>query len=151
MPTASDLASTSLWTSAGLALIALFLALRQWYESRARDPELSEDDRSHFKRQDLRRGVGIAVIVVLAMGLSIGTRIDPKIDGRANPHFIEIWIVELALVVVLLVLAGLDSRATFAYARRHRRSLAREQGTILRDLRRHRDDSPSDSPDAGNG
>jgi hypothetical protein len=151
MPIASDLASTGLWTSFGLALVALFLALRQWYESRARDPELSSEDRSHFRRQDVRRGAGIAVILILAAGLSIGTRIDHKIEGRPNPGFIEIWVAELALLVLLVVLAVLDSLATLAYARRHRRALARERGAALRDILRRRDDSGSDSGGAGNG
>jgi hypothetical protein len=146
MPVANDLTSTSLWTSLGIALVALFLALRQWYESRARDPELSSEDRSHFKRQDVRRCAGIAVILILAVGLSIGTRLDPKIEGRANPGFIGIWIAELALVIVLLVLAAMDSLATFAYARRHRRSLARERGFVVRELVRRHDDSPPEPP-----
>jgi hypothetical protein len=146
---ANELASTSLWTSFGLGLVALFLALRQWYESRAREPELSSEDRSHFKRQDVRRAAGIAVILILAVGLSIGTRIDPKIDGRANPGFVEIWIAELALIVVLVILAVLDSLATFAYARRQRRALARERGKILRDALRRSNGAPPDPPAAG--
>jgi hypothetical protein len=45
MPPARDLASDSLLISCGLVLIAAFLGLRQWYESRAREADLADDDR----------------------------------------------------------------------------------------------------------
>ena len=40
-----DLASASLLISSGITLIAAFLGLRQWYEWRARDVDLSDRDR----------------------------------------------------------------------------------------------------------
>ena len=52
MPPANDLPSASLALAVGLCLISLFLGLRQWYERKAREPDLSEADRVHFSRQD---------------------------------------------------------------------------------------------------
>src|ERR1700733_6364985 len=59
MPIAQDVASGGVRMAAGITLIAVFLGLRQWYESRAREPDLSDLDRTYFIRQDLRRGLGV--------------------------------------------------------------------------------------------
>jgi len=71
MPIADDLASTSMTMSFGIALIAAFLGLQQWYERQARESDLSDRDR-HYFWQDVRRGIGVAVMLMLAAGLSIG-------------------------------------------------------------------------------
>ncbi len=133
MRNADDLASTSLMISLGIALIAVFLGLRQWYETQAREPDLSEFDRAYFARQDVRRGLGVALMLILAAGLSIGARIAPRVNGRANLMFVEIWLGEIALLFVLIALAGLDWLATRRYARQYRRSMARERMKLLRD------------------
>ena len=117
MRNADDLASTSLMISLGIALIAVFLGLRQWYETQARESDLSEFDRAYFARQDVRRGLGVALMLILAAGLSIGARIAPRVNGRANLTFVEIWLGEIALLFVLIALAGLDWLATRRYAR----------------------------------
>ena len=150
MPLADEL-TASLMTSLGITLIAAFLGLRQWYERQAREEDLSADDRAHFQRQDRRRGIGVAVMLFIALGLSVGTRIPPKVDGRANWTFIECWMVVFALIVVLLMLAFFDWIATRHYARRLRRSIARERIEMLRDtLKQAPDSSPraADRPDA---
>ncbi len=133
MPNADDLASTSLMISLGIVLIAAFLGLRQWYEKQARESDLSDLDRDYFLRQDVRRGLGVAVMLILAAGLSIGARIAPRVDGRANLTFVEIWLGEIGLLFVLVTLAGLDLLATRRYARQYRRSMARERIKLLRD------------------
>jgi hypothetical protein len=133
MRNADDLASTSLMISLGIALIAVFLGLRQWYETQARESDLSEFDRAYFARQDVRRGLGVALMLILAAGLSIGARIAPRVNGRANLMFVEIWLGEIALLFVLIALAGLDWLATRRYARQYRRSMARERMKLLRD------------------
>jgi hypothetical protein len=131
-----DLASNSLLISSGTAIIAVFLGLRQWYEWRARERDLSDVDRGYFFRQDVRRGLGVAVILILAGGLYIGSRIPPKVAGHANLTFVEIWLAIIGLIVVLLILALIDWLSTRLYARRQRRSMAQERMRILRDALR---------------
>jgi small-conductance mechanosensitive channel len=133
MPFADDLASTSVMMSLGIALIAAFLGLHQWYERQAREPDLSDRDRHYFFRQDVRRGMGVAVMLILAAGLSIGARIAPRVNGRANLTFVEFWLGVIGLLVVLIILAGLDWLATRLYARRKRQSMARERIELLRE------------------
>lgn len=133
---AADLASSSLRISSGVALIAVFLGLRQWYEWRTREPALPDLDRGHFFRQDVRRFLGVTVMLILALGLYFGSRIPHKVAGRANLTFVEVWLAIVALIVVLLVLALLDWVSTRSYARRQRRSMARERQQILRDVLR---------------
>jgi hypothetical protein len=129
----ADELTASLMTSVGITLIAAFLGLRQWYERQAREQDLSGDDRGYFERQDVRRGIGVAVLLVIAVALSVGTRIPPKVAGRVNWAFVEVWLVVFALILVLLFLAFLDWIATRNYARRLRRSMARERIEMLRD------------------
>ena len=136
MPITDDLASNSLLISSGVAMIAVFLGLRQWYEWRARETELSELDRRYFVRQDARRGLGVAVMLVIAVGLYFGSRIPPKVAGRANLTFVEVWLAIIALIIVMLVLALVDWVATRIYARRQSRSIARERLQILRETLR---------------
>ena len=71
MPNAQDLTSSGVLMSTGITFIAIFLGLRQWYESRARDPILSDFDRGYFARQDLRRGLGVGIMLILALGIWI--------------------------------------------------------------------------------
>jgi magnesium-transporting ATPase (P-type) len=145
MPVADDLASNSLLISSGVAMIAVFLGLRQWYEWRGRESELSELDHLHFVRQDVRRGLGVAVMLVIAAGLYVGSRIPPKVAGRANLTFIEVWLAIVGLIIVMLLLAFVDWVSTRIYARRQSRSMARERLQILREtLRRSRDERASD-------
>ncbi len=133
MPMGDELIGASLMTSAGITLIAVFLGLRQWYERHAREQDLSSDDRDYFQRQDIRRGIGVAVMLAIAIALAVGARIPHKVGGQANWAFIEIWLVVSSLIVVLLLLALIDWIATRSYARRIRRSLARERIEMLRD------------------
>jgi hypothetical protein len=136
MPNADELIGASLMTSVGIILIAAFLGLRQWYEAQAREQDLPGDDREHFERQDRRRAIGVAVLLMIAVGLSVGARIPHKVAGQANGMFIASWLVVFALIVVLLFLALFDWIATRNYARRHRRSMARERIELLRDTLR---------------
>jgi hypothetical protein len=152
MPIDPDLASSGVLMSTGIALIAVFLGLRQWYESRAREPNLSDLDRTYFFRQDLRRGLGVAIMLILALGIWIGASMEPLIAGKANLAFVQVWLVVSLLILVLLVLALLDWLATRLYARRLRQSIARERIDLLRQVFRNRksasaDGDPSSEPD----
>jgi hypothetical protein len=132
MPPATDLSSANLALAAGVTLVAMFLGLRQWYERNTRETDLSEADCSHFTRQDWRRGLGVGVMFVLALILLVGSYLEPKVRGKANVLFLEVWIIVLVLLVVLLLLATLDWVATRLYASRHRDALLREQTHSLR-------------------
>jgi Ni,Fe-hydrogenase I cytochrome b subunit len=141
-----DLAANSLLISSGVAMIAVFLGLRQWYEWRAREQELSESDRGYFFRQDVRRGLGVTVMLILAGGLYFGSRIPPRVDGHANLTFVEVWMAIISLIIVMLGLALLDWISTRLYARREQRALASERQRILREtLRKKLLDRPSES------
>jgi hypothetical protein len=144
-----DLASSSLLISSGIALIAIFLGLRQWYEWRARGGDLSDDERGYFFRQDVRRGLGVAVMLILAAGLYFGSRIPPKVAGHANLTFVRVWLAVITLIVVMLGLALLDWISTRLYANRQFRSLASERRRILREtLRKKHVDRSSESEHA---
>jgi hypothetical protein len=133
MPPANDLPSASFALAVGLCLIATFLGLRQWYERRARDPELSDADHAHFVRQDARRRLGVLVMLGIAVLVLVGSRAEARVQGRMNLFFLEIWVAVLALIMLLLVLALADWSATRNYARRHREILRESIAAIRRD------------------
>jgi hypothetical protein len=125
--------------------IAGFLALRQLHECGERAPELSDADALHFARQDVRRIAGAAVMALLGLGILVGTHINPRAGGRPQRLlFAGVWLAVFLLITVLLGLAWRDWKATFAYARRHRRALAEERRAALAAL-------PPLPPDLTNG
>jgi hypothetical protein len=142
-----DLASSSVLISTGITMIAAFLGLRQWYEWRARDAELTDDDRSYFLRQDVRRGLGVAVMLILAAGLYFGSRIPPKVGAQANLTFVRAWLAISGLIIVMLGLALLDWISTRLYARRQHRDLASERRKILRDTLRTKAQDGTSEPE----
>jgi hypothetical protein len=121
-----------------VVLTAVGLGLRQWYERRRREPNLSKDDVRHFARQDVRRAVVGMVMVLLALGIGVGSRVAHQRAGRANPWFLATWLAVFGLILVLLCLALVDWVATWLYGRRHRRKIAREQLQFLREQRGRR-------------
>jgi hypothetical protein len=133
MPLAIDLSSASWALAIGVTLIAMFLGLRQWYERKARATDLSEADRAHFTRQDWRRGLGVGIMCILALILPLGSRLEPKVRGKANVLFLAVWMIVLVLLVALLLLAMLDWVATRLYASRQRKSMFREHTDSLRE------------------
>jgi hypothetical protein len=123
----------------GVIVVAGLLALRQRHDRRHRETGLSEADARHFARQDFRRAMVGVVMVFLAVGVAVGERIEPsKLAGRTNLWFLAVWLAVFALIIVLLWLALLDWIATWLYARRHRRAIARERLRFLRDEARRR-------------
>ncbi|QEH32982.1 hypothetical protein OJF2_14740 [Aquisphaera giovannonii] len=138
MTPAQHYPTASLALAAGLGLIAVFLALREWYELRAREDDLAEPDRLHFARQDLRRRLGIGILALIAGLVFVGSFLD--ISPRRGPsiRFLTVWIAVLGLIVGLLMLALADLSATRAYARRHRKRIIRESMESIREeARRH--------------
>jgi uncharacterized membrane protein YciS (DUF1049 family) len=79
------------------------------------------------------------------MGLYFGSRMPPKVAGRANLTFVVVWLAIIGLIVVMLLLAFLDWLSTRLYARRHSRSMARQRLQLLREtLRKSRGDRAAD-------
>jgi len=146
MPPANDVPSASLGLALGIVLIAMFLGLRQWYERRARDPELSRADHVHFARQDARRNLGVVVLFAIAAIVVLTTRLAPTIQGKANPAFAELWLIVMALIVVLLGLALMDWLATRVYAHRHRQEMIQESFRTTRDRDRRPGTENGDQP-----
>jgi hypothetical protein len=132
MPPASEFPTASVALSVGLSLIALFLGLRQWYERRARESDLSEEDLLHFSRQDTRRRLGVGVLSTIALLVFADSRISTRAGDTAILVLVILWLVVLALIVLLLILALADLIATRSYARRHRRRIFRESINSIR-------------------
>jgi len=78
--------------------------------------------------------LGVAVMLLIAVGISIGARIEYRVNGRANLTYVLVWLGVSGLLVVMIILAGLDWLATRLYARRLRRSMARERIKLLHDV-----------------
>lgn len=153
MPRADDIPSASLGLAAGLSLIALFLALREWYERKAREQYLSPADELHFWHQDVRRRLGVGVLIAIAVLALAGSRIEPRAAGRANLVFVVLWLAVLTLIVVLLGLALADLLATRSYARRHRGEMLRESIEAIRQQAsaraRNEENGSHDAPPSG--
>ena len=140
----------------GVALIALFLGLRQWYEHRARG-ELPDVDRVFYRRQAVRRWLGVALLGTLSALVVLGSRVEPRVGARGNLGFVALWMGVLGLIVVTLGVAFSDSVATWRYARDRRRELVRDH---VDELRRHmrsvaeavrREQAEADDPPAAGG
>jgi hypothetical protein len=95
------------------------------------------------------------------MLLPLGSSLNPGPNSDEILPFLIIWIVVMALVAALLVLAALDWLATRTYARRHRQRILSESVESLRrrgrepvEEQRGEAEGPSpihpDSTDAGN-
>ncbi|MHC5537576.1 hypothetical protein ACYOEI_05020 [Singulisphaera rosea] len=133
MPVDHRTAAAGLVMSLAVGAVAIALAFWLWFERKNRSDELPEEDLQHFRRQDLRRFLVALILMLIAVGLSAGSRIAPKVEGRTNLLFVEIWFGVFILILALLVLAFFDWIATKIYARRQFRALANERLEILRE------------------
>ena len=152
MPRAGDLSGPAGWALAlGVSLVAALLAWRQWREGSGREPDLSDEDVVHFARQDVRRYTGAASMALIALAIAIGSSIDPLGGGGIHRIFVAIWAGVIALILILIGLAGADWLATLAYARRHRRAIVEERRALFEAERRRRRASAGERPDPGPG
>jgi hypothetical protein len=156
MPPAQSAETVSVFLAAGVTAVALILAWRQWRESQGRETDLSEADVAHFLKQDIRRWIGVGLMLVLAVGIAVGSRLPPKAAaGGANSMFVLIWLAICILVLVLLMLALIDWIDIRQYARRHRRAMIDERRDLaeesLRKPARHDPDHRSDGSTNGPG
>lgn len=135
----TDIATASLVLSSIVLLLAMVLGWREWRDRLDRGEELSPEDTRHFALQDGRRLLGILVMVLLAVGLLVGSRIPTRLGNKANPQFLGIWFGVFLLIFVLLTLAMVDWIALRKFARRHRKEILRERVEILTEEKRRRE------------
>ncbi len=154
MPFAVAGASEAVVIAVVLVVLALIFAVRQWSARRTRDgEELSEADAHYLARQDVRRWLGSALMMIIAAGMIAGTRIDPRVSRTNLRLFAAIWIGICVLVCLLMLLAVIDWFAIRQYALRHRRALADQRREAIEAERRrwatlHAENS---SPPGSNG
>ncbi len=131
----------------GASLVAMFLGLWQLFEKRARSADMEPADRAFFWRQDLRRWVGIGMMFLLAVGIFSAGRWDAANAADSGRDLVRVLTVFglIVLILGLLALALFDAMATFRYARRQSRDLAREHAAIMRELIRHAGGADRDS------
>jgi UDP-N-acetylmuramyl pentapeptide phosphotransferase/UDP-N-acetylglucosamine-1-phosphate transferase len=129
----NDIATASLVLSGLVVLVAAGLAWREWSDRLDRSDDLSPEDARHFEHQDARRMLGLVVLVLLAVGLVVGSRVPHKVGGQTNTQFLLIWLGIFLLIFLLLTLAMIDWVALRIFARRHRNQILRERIEILKE------------------
>ncbi len=138
MPGPTDFQEACRALALGVTMIAAFLGLRQWYERKARGELDGPEEAAFFRRQDVRRWLGVGVMLALAIEVFLGASVEPRAGGRGNPRFVVVWLVVLSLIVVMLGLALADWLATRAYGLRKRKAIFRAQIDELRQTIRQR-------------
>ncbi|WP_435005806.1 hypothetical protein P12x_003578 [Tundrisphaera lichenicola] len=147
MPPVTDITTASMILASIVLIVAALLGWREWHDREERNPELSPEDEAHFASQDLRRTTGIVVLVLLALGVAIGSRVPIRLGQQANPLFVGIWLGVFSLIFVLLMLAMSDWIALRRFAVRHRGQILRERIEILREQARLK----KEAGEGGNG
>ncbi len=152
-----DLASTSLALALLIAFCAILLGVHLWWERGRRESDLPDIDRKHFFHQDLRRALGILLMVLLAAGVYVGSRLPTRIiespsEAHPNRLFLAVWMAVFASIILLLGLAVVDWISTRRYARRLRLAMNQERIEILRETFRRHDSArngSAETPEAG--
>ncbi len=132
IPNVSSELLTPLLTAGGILLVATFLGLWQWFDRRARDPNLDDGDLFFFRQQDSRRWVGIAVMAMLALAIALEPFASSAIPESTKPVWqLTVLSILIGLILTLIGLALADAMATRRYIRRHRRELVDEHGKLM--------------------
>lgn len=118
--------------SLGVSAVAFALLGWQWVEHRRRGPG-QPDDAAHFARQNVRRGFVAVVLLLLAAGVFLGSRMEPHLKGKPNLRYLQTWLGVCGLILLVLLLALRDWFATRSYALRKRSAIVREGLEILRE------------------
>ena len=141
MPASGAYSSTLLL---GAGLIGLASASFLWVvRDRGRRPDNpSPPDQQYFRHRDIRRFICSALLALIGILMLASTRIDYRVDRAHARAWVWTWLGVLALLIAVLILAGIDWLANSRYAIRHRRELLCEQREILADLARARKDAP---------
>jgi hypothetical protein len=150
MPNEQEVADASRALAAGLSLIAAFLGLRQWFERKARSDDLSPMDLAFYSSQDKRRWGGVVALGIIALLALVGSRTPVRIEGRGNLLFVVVWVVVMAVLVVLLILAMTDWMATRRYERRRSKQLFLDSIEQVRRERRRIDRAPPEPAEESN-
>jgi hypothetical protein len=129
--------------ASGTVLVAAFLGLWQWFDRRARD--VDEVDRVFFQRQDLRRWIGIGMMLLLAVAIFVVDPSQPSMSPQTIGQLGQLvnLFCMIALIIGLLALALVDALATLRYARRHRRELSQEHAKLMLEVIRRTGSSDS--------
>ncbi len=72
------------------------------------------------------------ILILLAVGLVVGSRLPVRAGGRANIDFFLVWLGVFGLILALLRLALADWVALRRFAGRHRKEIFRERIDLLR-------------------
>jgi len=139
---------SSLILSLGVSVVAAGLLVWHRVDLSKREVDLCPEDATYFWRQDVRRVFVVILLILLAIGIYFGSRIDHRLNGKPNPRFLVTWLAVFWLVIILTVTAMIDWLATRRYARRHRKELVREGLLILRDEMKARITQEAIDPEA---
>jgi hypothetical protein len=136
-----DLAWTSLALAVFIGISAFALVAHLWWERGKRESDLQVVERKHFLLQDLRRTFGILLMVLLAAGVYVGSRLPTSVtisalETRPNRHFLAVWLAVFASIILLLGLAVIDLISTRRYALRRRQAMNQERVDLLRETLR---------------
>jgi hypothetical protein len=117
--------------ASGTVTVAVFLGLWQWFDRRAR--EVDDVDRVFFQHQDVRRWIGIGMMVLLAAAIFVVDPTQPTLSPQTLGQLGQLanLFCMIALIIGLLALALVDALATLRFARRHRRELSREHAKLM--------------------
>ncbi len=136
--------TASMALAVGIFSVAVGLLLWLRLERSNRGENLSEADLKYFARQDVRRNLGLGILLLLAQGFAISPQVERRVAGRPSLLFLAMWLVIFALVLFLLTLAFLDMMATRVYAKRHREAILRERRALVSEIeqiaQRHRNE-----------
>jgi ABC-type multidrug transport system fused ATPase/permease subunit len=129
--------------ASGTVFVAVFLGLWQWFDRRARD--VDEVDRIFFQRQDIRRLIGIGMMLLLAVAIFLVDTSESSLSPQTIGQFGQLINLfgMIALIIGLLALALVDAMATMRYARRHRRELSQEHAKLMLEVIRRTGSSDS--------
>ncbi len=131
------------WMAIGTVFVAVFLGLWQWFDKRAR--VVDEVDCVFFRRQDLRRWIGIGMMLLLAAAIFVVDPTEPSLSPRTLGQLGQLLnlFCMIALIIGLLALALVDALATMRFARRHRRELSHEHAKLMLEVIRRTGSSDS--------
>lgn len=111
----------------------------------------TSENREYFRTQDRRRRFGLILMGILSVGVVVGLGVTPGTKGHPNPVFVGAWLVNGAIAMVLPVVAALDWRANFQFARRNVRDILEERQALFDELRVKLETARASSENRGEG
>jgi hypothetical protein len=108
----------SLWLGGLLIGLALWYGWRTYQARGAEAVASSEDEVDYLRKRALRRGGGSALMIILGLGLIVGTRLPYRGNPGQSQFFVAWWAILCLLVLALMVLAVWDMSANLSYGKR---------------------------------